>query len=283
MAQVPSLDPARVEDVIVGCAMPEYEQGMNVARIGVLLAGPARQRGRHDDQPLLLVGAQRGVDRRRPHPHRRGGHHDRRGHREHEHDPDARAARAQPRRCSRATRTSASRTAWGSPPRRSPSAVEGVARGAGRVRARVAPEGARRAGGAASSTPRSRRSRCPSGRAGSRGGNASVTRRKVVARDEGPRADTSAEGLAKLRPVFAAKGSVTAGNSSQMSDGAGAVDPRVRSACCASSASRRSRASSAIAVAGVPPEIMGVGPDRGDPEGARRRPASSSTTSTGSS
>ena len=39
MKQVPSLDPSRVEDVIVGCAMPEYEQGMNVARIGVLLAG----------------------------------------------------------------------------------------------------------------------------------------------------------------------------------------------------------------------------------------------------
>src|ERR1700752_4689960 len=39
LAQVPQIDPARVDDVIVGCAMPEYEQGMNVARIGVLLAG----------------------------------------------------------------------------------------------------------------------------------------------------------------------------------------------------------------------------------------------------
>ncbi|MDA0190795.1 MAG: beta-ketoacyl synthase N-terminal-like domain-containing protein, partial [Proteobacteria bacterium] len=39
MAQAPGLDPALVEDVIVGCAMPEAEQGMNVARIGVLLAG----------------------------------------------------------------------------------------------------------------------------------------------------------------------------------------------------------------------------------------------------
>ncbi len=39
LAQVPQLDPGRVEDVIVGCAMPEYEQGMNVARIGLLLAG----------------------------------------------------------------------------------------------------------------------------------------------------------------------------------------------------------------------------------------------------
>ncbi|MGC1818535.1 MAG: beta-ketoacyl synthase N-terminal-like domain-containing protein, partial [Casimicrobiaceae bacterium] len=39
LAQLPSIDPSRVDDVIVGCAMPEYEQGMNVARIGVLLAG----------------------------------------------------------------------------------------------------------------------------------------------------------------------------------------------------------------------------------------------------
>ncbi len=39
LAQAPAIDPKRIEDVIVGCAMPEYEQGMNVARIGVLLAG----------------------------------------------------------------------------------------------------------------------------------------------------------------------------------------------------------------------------------------------------
>src|SRR5438093_490463 len=39
LAQVPAIDPQRIEDAIVGCAMPEYEQGMNVARIGVLLAG----------------------------------------------------------------------------------------------------------------------------------------------------------------------------------------------------------------------------------------------------
>ena len=46
LAQVPALDPARVDDVIVGCAMPEDEQGMNVARIGVLLAGLPKQRRR---------------------------------------------------------------------------------------------------------------------------------------------------------------------------------------------------------------------------------------------
>src|SRR3954453_22612220 len=39
LAQAPAIDPARIDDVVVGCAMPEYEQGMNVARIGFLLAG----------------------------------------------------------------------------------------------------------------------------------------------------------------------------------------------------------------------------------------------------
>src|SRR5271154_2538872 len=39
LAQAPAIDPKRIEDVIVGCAMPEYEQGMNVARLGLLLAG----------------------------------------------------------------------------------------------------------------------------------------------------------------------------------------------------------------------------------------------------
>jgi acetyl-CoA acyltransferase len=86
-----------------------------------------------------------------------------------------------------------------------------------------------------------------------------VTRRKQVARDEGPRADTSAEGLAKLRPVFAAKGSVTAGNSSQMSDGAGAsilVSERVLRELDLSPLARWV----GFAVAGVAPQIMGVGP-----------------------
>ena len=86
-----------------------------------------------------------------------------------------------------------------------------------------------------------------------------VTRSKVIARDEGPRADTTAEGLAKLRPVFAVKGSVTAGNSSQMSDGAGAsilVSERVLKELALTPLARWV----GFAVGGVPPEIMGVGP-----------------------
>jgi acetyl-CoA acyltransferase len=84
-------------------------------------------------------------------------------------------------------------------------------------------------------------------------------RERTVDTDEGPRPDSSMERLAKLKPVFNVRGSVTAGNSSQMSDGAGAVmlvsekilrehnlTPLARFAGCA--------------VGGVAPEIMGIGP-----------------------
>ena len=86
-----------------------------------------------------------------------------------------------------------------------------------------------------------------------------VTKKSTVKRDEGPRADTSLEALAKLKPAFKEGGTVTAGNSSQVSDGAAAVvimsvekaqmlglKPLVRFV--------------AFAVGGVPPEIMGIGP-----------------------
>jgi acetyl-CoA acyltransferase len=86
-----------------------------------------------------------------------------------------------------------------------------------------------------------------------------VTKKSTVKRDEGPRADTSLEALAKLKPAFKEGGTVTAGNSSQVSDGAAAVvimsvekaqmlglKPLVRFVD--------------FAVGGVPPEIMGIGP-----------------------
>jgi acetyl-CoA acyltransferase len=77
--------------------------------------------------------------------------------------------------------------------------------------------------------------------------------------DEGPRADTSLEALAKLKPVFHASGSVTAGNSSQMSDGAAVA--LVTSAAKAREWSLRPMARFvSFAVAGVPPEMMGIGP-----------------------
>lgn len=80
-----------------------------------------------------------------------------------------------------------------------------------------------------------------------------------VEADEGPRKESSLEALAKLRPVFAAKGSVTAGNSSQMSDGAGAVLLMSEAALKRYNVQPIARVRS-FAVAGVPPEIMGIGP-----------------------
>jgi acetyl-CoA acyltransferase len=80
-----------------------------------------------------------------------------------------------------------------------------------------------------------------------------------VENDEGPRPDSSLEGLAKLRPVFAARGSVTAGNSSQMSDGAGAVlvvSDKVLQQFNLTPIARFA----GYAVAGVAPEVMGIGP-----------------------
>jgi acetyl-CoA acyltransferase len=77
--------------------------------------------------------------------------------------------------------------------------------------------------------------------------------------DEGPRRDTSMEALAKLKPVFAARGTVTAGNSSQTSDGAAAVLLREREAAEARGLKPLARFV-AFAVGGVRPEVMGIGP-----------------------
>jgi acetyl-CoA acyltransferase len=87
--------------------------------------------------------------------------------------------------------------------------------------------------------------------------------------DEGPRPDTDMSALAKLRPAFAADGIVTAGNSSQMSDGAAATV--VMSAARAKELGLRPLARlRAYAVAGVPPEIMGIGPVEAIPKALRQ-------------
>ena len=84
-------------------------------------------------------------------------------------------------------------------------------------------------------------------------------RTSAFAADEGPRSDTSLEALAKLRPVFAARGSVTAGNSSQTSDGAGVLILASERAVKEQGLTPLARFVS-YAVRGVPPEIMGIGP-----------------------
>ena len=83
--------------------------------------------------------------------------------------------------------------------------------------------------------------------------------------DEGPRPDTSLDALAKLKPAFAAQGSVTAGNSSQMSDGAGAVVLMSEAAMQRFNLSPIGRFIG-FSVVGVPPEIMGVGPIKAIPK-----------------
>lgn len=83
--------------------------------------------------------------------------------------------------------------------------------------------------------------------------------------DEGPRADTSPEALARLRSVFAAQGSVTAGNSSQMSDGAGAVVVMSEAAMQRFNLTPLGRFIG-YSVIGVPPEIMGIGPIKAIPK-----------------
>jgi acetyl-CoA acyltransferase len=86
-----------------------------------------------------------------------------------------------------------------------------------------------------------------------------VNKRFAVKRDEGPRADTTPEALAKLKPAFKEGGTVTAGNSSQMSDGAAAV--MVMSAERAAQLGLKPLARFVtFAAGGVPPEIMGIGP-----------------------
>jgi len=91
-------------------------------------------------------------------------------------------------------------------------------------------------------------------------GNGKPKRRTYTfCRDEGPRADTSLDALAKLKPVFKEGGTVTAGNSSQMSDGAAAVIIMSRAKAEALGLIPLVRFV-AFAVGGVPPEIMGIGP-----------------------
>jgi acetyl-CoA acyltransferase len=91
---------------------------------------------------------------------------------------------------------------------------------------------------------------------------------RTLSLDEGPRPDTSIDGLAKLRPVFANKGSVTAGNSSQTSDGAGALLVVSEKILKQFNLTPLARFVS-FAVRGVPPEIMGIGPKEAIPAALR--------------
>lgn len=256
LAQVPSIAPSRVEDVIVGCAMPEYEQGMNVARIGLLLAGlPAGVAGmtvnRFCSSGLNAVSI--AADRIRVG----------------EADIVIAGGTESMSMIPMLGRLAINEKIFAG------DETIGIAFGMGLTAERVATQwnvsredqdafalashqkalAAQARGDFADEiSPFTVDARNPDLAAG----EVTEVRRAIVA-DEGPRPDTSAEGLARLRPVFAAKGSVTAGNSSQTSDGAGAavlVSERVLKELQLAPLARFA----GFAIAGVPPDVMGIGP-----------------------
>jgi acetyl-CoA acyltransferase len=257
LAQVPSLDPKAIEDAIIGCSFPEGEQGMNMARVAMLLAGlgpgvggitvnrfcasglsalaMAADRIRVGEADLMIAG---GAESMSLIP--MGGHKPSFNPEVFAHDENV-----------------------------------GIAYGMGLTAEKVAAQwkvsredqdafalqshqralAAQAAGEFTDeTTPVTVAERSPNLETG----EVSV-RARTVTLDEGARPDTSLEGLARLRPVFAAKGSVTAGNSSQTSDGAGALilasEKAVKQFDLKPLALFRS-----FAVRGVPPEIMGIGP-----------------------
>jgi acetyl-CoA acyltransferase len=257
LAQAPGLDPSVIDDVVVGCAMPEAEQGMNVARIGLLLAGfPSNVSGmtinRFCSSGLQAVAV--AADR-------------------------IRLGEAEV--MIGAGTESMSMIPMGGNKIAANEQIfvrdenVGIAYGMGITAEKVAEqwkvnreaqdqfatESHQRALAAIAKgefgdeiTPYTVNERIPDFEH-----HQVATRSKVVSVDEGPRVGTTAEVLAKLRPAFAANGTVTAGNSSQTSDGAGAVILASEAAVKRFNLQPLGRFLG-FAVAGVPPEIMGIGP-----------------------
>ena len=263
IAHVPGLDPHDIGDVVVGCAMPEGEQGMNVARIGVLLAGlpdsvPAVTINRFCSSGLQAISM--AADRIRTG------------------DDDVVIAAG--------TESMSMVPMMGNKVAMNQSVFTSnehiaIAYGMGITAENVARQWkvSREEQDAFAMASHQK-----AVKAIAFGGfrdeilayqidsalpdlsSATIKHKiKMADTDEGPRADSSLESLAKLRAVFAAKGSVTAGNSSQMSDGAGAVLLMSEKALKKYNVQPIARFVS-FAVAGVPPEIMGIGPIKAIPK-----------------
>ncbi|WP_242103912.1 acetyl-CoA C-acyltransferase [Lysobacter sp. M2-1] len=259
VAQAPGIDLTRIEDAVIGCAMPEGEQGMNVARIGVLLAGLPDTVAAQTINRFCSSGLQ------------------------------AVALAANEIRLGNADLVLAGGTEsmsmvpmMGNKVALSPSVFEddhvAIAYGMGITAEKVAEEwkvsrdeqdafalashqkaiAAIHAGEFKDEiSPYEVMSHAPD-----LTGNTVQLKKRVVDNDEGPRPDTSLEGLARLRPVFRNAqfgGSVTAGNSSQMSDGAAAVLLASEQAVKDYGLTPLARFIS-FSVAGVRPEVMGIGP-----------------------
>lgn len=263
MKQCEGLDPAAIDDVIVGCAMPEAEQGINVARIALLLAGlpnsvpgmtinrfcasglqsvaMAADRIRLGEADVMIAG---GTESMSMVPMM--GNKVAMNPAIFKHEEDVAIAYgmgmtgekvAEQWKVSREDQDEFALTSH----QRALKAIE-----AGEFQQEIAPY----------KVDEKRPDLITN-----------QVRDKIVIKDtdEGPRADTNLDALAKLKPVFAAKGSVTAGNSSQMSDGAGAVVLMSEAAMQRFNLSPLGRFIG-FSVAGVPPEIMGVGPIKAIPK-----------------
>ncbi len=259
VAQAPSIDVNRIDDAIIGCAMPEGEQGMNVARIGLLLAGLPDTIAAQTINRFCSSGLQ------------------------------AVALAADQIRLGNADLMLAGGTEsmsmvpmMGNKVALSPSVFRddhvAIAYGMGITAEKVAEEwkvsreqqdafalASHQKALAATAAGEFRSEISPyeiQGHLPDLAANTIRLKKLQVENDEGPRADTTLEGLGKLRPVFRNGqfgGTVTAGNSSQMSDGAGAVLLASEQAVKDYGLTPLARFVS-FSVAGVRPEVMGIGP-----------------------
>ncbi len=270
LAAVPSLDLEAIEDIICGCAIPEAQQGLNVARIGAVLAGLPTSIGGITVNRFCASGlsaVQMAADRIRVG------------------EADVMIAAG--------VESMSMVPMMGNSPSLSPSifapAFEvqgdvGIAYGMGLTAEKVAQQwkvsreaqdafalqshqralAAQQAGEFAHEiTPIEVTDRTPDLDTGE-----TVAKTRIVSLDEGARPDTSLAGLAKLRTVFSPRGSVTAGNSSQTSDGAGALILVSEKAMKQFGLTPLARFVS-FASKGVPPAIMGIGPIEAIPAALR--------------
>nr|WP_217446804.1 acetyl-CoA C-acyltransferase [Cupriavidus basilensis] len=262
VAQVPNLDPRLIEDAIVGCAIPEAQQGLNVARIGALLSGLPNTVGGITVNRFCASGLSAvamAADRIRVG------------------ESDVMIAAG--------VESMSMVPMMGNSPSMSPAIFErdeniGIAYGMGLTAEKVAQKWqvsredqdafslashqkairAQQAGDFKDEiTPIEIVEKFPNLASGQ-----VDVKTRTISLDEGPRPETSIEGLGKLRPVFANKGSVTAGNSSQTSDGAGALILVSEKILKQFNLVPLARFVS-FAVRGVPPEIMGIGPKEAIP------------------
>jgi acetyl-CoA acyltransferase len=261
LAQVPALDPAAIEDAIIGCAIPEAQQGLNIARIAALLAGLPDTVGGVTVNRFCASGLSAiamAADRIRIG------------------EADVMLAGG--------TESMSMVPMMGNAPSFNPAFFGsdepiGIAYGMGLTAEKVAQRwnvsredqdafalqshtralAAQAAGEPLGIAPIDVTERS----ADLANGTVHLQSRRVT-HDEGARADTSLAALAKLRPVFAAKGSVTAGNSSQTSDGAGALLLVSEAILKRFNLTPLARFAG-FAVRGVAPEVMGIGPKEAIP------------------